>query len=85
MSELSKSQAEELIPTRELFGATIPLVSIDAELKGTSGDELHQLGENRLANIHRLHPNCVGKLSLRGGGTENLKSKNLINPLYPHI
>lgn len=45
------------------FDLTIPLVSIDAELKGISGNDLHQLGKNRLANIHGLHPNCSGKQS----------------------
>jgi hypothetical protein len=31
-------------------------MAIDANLKLVAGDELHQLGENRLARVHGLPP-----------------------------
>ena len=63
IGELSKSQTEELIPAREIFDVTIALVAIDAKLKLVARNELHELSENRLAEVHRLPPKQSGKQS----------------------
>ena len=55
-SELRKGQAEELIPAREILDVTVALVSIDAKLKIVRRNELHELSENRLTQVHRLPP-----------------------------
>ena len=60
ISELSKDQAKELIPTREIFDVAIGLVSIDASLKLVGRDELHKLRENGSAKIHLLPPEQAG-------------------------
>jgi hypothetical protein len=61
ISELSKQQAKELIPTREFFDVAIALVSIDANLKLIGRKELHELREDASAKIHPLPPRQAGK------------------------
>jgi hypothetical protein len=39
------------------------LVSIDAKLKLVARNELHELSENRLTEVHRLPPQHSGKQS----------------------
>ena len=56
ISELSKGQAKELIPTREIFDVAIALVTIDTNLKLIGRDELQKLRENGSAKIHLLPP-----------------------------
>jgi hypothetical protein len=61
--ELSKNQTEELIPTRETLDVTVALVAIDAKLKLVARNELQELSENRLTDVHRLPPQHSGKQS----------------------
>ena len=61
IGELSKDQTKELVPARKLFDVAIALVAIDANLKLVSGKELHELRENRSAQIHPLPPERSGK------------------------
>jgi hypothetical protein len=61
IGELSKGQTKELIPAREILDVAIALVAIDTHLKLVGGEELHELGENRAAKIHRLPPERAGK------------------------
>jgi hypothetical protein len=61
ISELSKHQAKELIPTREVLDVTIALVAIDANLKLVSREEIQKLREHTAANIHLLPPAWAGK------------------------
>ena len=61
--ELSKNQTEELIPAREILDVPVALVSIDAKLKLVARDELQELSENRLTEVHRLPPQNSGKQS----------------------
>jgi hypothetical protein len=61
ISELSKGQAEELIPTREVFDVAIALVTIDASLKLVTRDEIQKLRKNGSAKIHVLSPREGGK------------------------
>jgi hypothetical protein len=61
ISELSEGQAEELIPTREVFDVAIALVAIDANLKLVGRDEIQKLRKNGSAKIHRLSPKEGGK------------------------
>jgi hypothetical protein len=59
--ELSKGQAKELIPTREIFDVAIALISIDANLKLVGRQTIHELRENGSAKIHQLPPEQAGK------------------------
>jgi len=52
---------EELIPAREILDVTVALVSIDAKLKIVRRNELHELSENRLTQVHRLPPQPSGQ------------------------
>jgi hypothetical protein len=61
ISELSKGQAEELIPTREVFDVAIALVTIDADLELVARDEIQKLRKNGSAKIHVLSPKEGGK------------------------
>jgi translation elongation factor EF-4 len=61
ISELSKHQAKELIPTREVFDVPIALVAIDANLKLVSREEIQKLRENTAAKTHLLPPAWAGK------------------------
>jgi len=61
ISELSKAQAEELIPAREIIDVPIALISIDTELKLIGRKELQELRENASAKIHPRPPRGVGK------------------------
>jgi hypothetical protein len=63
IGELSKSQTEELLPAREILDVTVALISIDAKLKLLAWDELQELSENRLTEVHRLPPQHSGKQS----------------------
>jgi hypothetical protein len=61
--ELRRGQAEELIPARKILDVTVALVSIDAKLEIVRRNELHDLSENRLTQVHRLPPQHSGKQS----------------------
>jgi len=54
--ELSERQTEELIPTGEIFDVAVAPVTVDANLKLVSRNELHELSENRLTRVHGLPP-----------------------------
>ena len=56
ISQLSKSQTEELIPAREIFDVMVAVVAIDAQLKLVGGNELHELSENGSARVQGLPP-----------------------------
>jgi hypothetical protein len=56
VGELSERQTEELIPSRENFDVAVAPVSVDADLKLVSRNELHELSENRLTRVHGLPP-----------------------------
>jgi len=61
ISELRKDEAEELIPTREIFDVAIALVAIDANLKLVGREEIQKLRKNGSAKIHQLSPKQGGK------------------------
>ena len=61
--ELRKGQAKELIPAREILDVTVALVAIDAKLKIVRRNELPELSENPLTQIHRLPPQPSGQQS----------------------
>jgi hypothetical protein len=61
IGELSEGEAEELIPTRELFDVAIALVAIDANLKLVGRDEIQKLRKNGSAKIHLPSPKEGGK------------------------
>jgi len=60
IGELSKQEAKELIPTREVFDVTIALIAIDTKLKLVSREEIQELRENTAAKIHGLPPARAG-------------------------
>lgn len=61
VSELSESEAEELIPAGEVLEVAMAFVPLDTVLKLVTRHELHELRENRLALIHRLPPGGDGR------------------------
>jgi len=54
--ELGKGHGEKLIPAGEALDLVVAVVTIDTLAKLVSGQEVHQLRENRFACTHRPSP-----------------------------
>ncbi len=62
--QLGKRHAEELVPAGEALDLVVAVVAVDALAELVRGDEVHQLGEDRPADVHGPAP--LGKMRESG-------------------
>src|SRR5215813_1878133 len=71
IGQLSKSHRKELIPTREPFRISIPIVTLNTSTKLVVRKKLHDLSENGLSLVHSIPPRGISSLRRSPKNQEN--------------